>query len=208
MAPLCSRTGLVGPVPKGRRRLSWMNRRYKRNLDSFIWTNIEMPIKWMEASRLFSSKESRPTQCTVKVMFIEVYDIDRVIMHHALLPRQMVNAAYYSRSCCTTFVQRSGENGETWWHRTSSFFMTMRGVTPLLLSQTSCAVGSGRFWNIHRSHSIWVHAIMISSSKWKNHCESQVQHKSWTYPWYRAVSTEHKQRWCTTPSKHLAKGDK
>ena len=37
------------------------------------------------------------------------------------------------RSCSTT----SGENDETWWHMTLSFFMTMQGVTPLLLSRTS-----------------------------------------------------------------------
>ena len=33
------------------------------------------------------------------------------------------------------------------------------------------AAGNGRFWNIHRTHPIWVHAITISSPKWKNHCE-------------------------------------
>ena len=39
-----------------------------------------------------------------------------------------------------------------------------------------------------------------------------VHHKRWTYPCFRAVNTEHQQRWtrwcCTTPSKYLAKGDK
>ena len=39
-----------------------------------------------------------------------------------------------------------------------------------------------------------------------------VQHKRWTYPCYRAVNTEHQQRWvhwwCTTHSKHLAEGYK
>ena len=41
----------------------------------------------------------------------------------------------------------------------------------LLLSRTSCAAGNGRFWNSHRTHPIWVHAIAISSPKWKNHCK-------------------------------------
>ena len=40
-----------------------------------------------------------------------------------------------------------GQNN-AWWHRTTSFFMTMQGVTSLL-SWTSCAAGNGRFWNIH-----------------------------------------------------------
>ena len=39
-----------------------------------------------------------------------------------------------------------------------------------------------------------------------------VQHKRWTYPCYRAVNTEHQQRWTRwwfmTPSKHLEKGYK
>ena len=56
----------------------------------------------------------------------------------------------------------SGENDDTWWYRTPSFLMTMQGVTPLL-SRTSCAAGNGRFWNIHRTHPIWVHGIKISS---------------------------------------------
>ena len=53
---------------------------------------------------------------------------------------------------CSTFVQRSEENDDTWWYRTQSFFMTMQGVTPLLLSWASCAADNGRFWNIHRIH--------------------------------------------------------
>ena len=101
-------------------------------------------------------KKVRPTQCAVKVMFIVAYDNDGV------------NAA---SSCSITFVQRSGENGDTRWNRTPSFFMTMQGVTPLLLSRTSWAAENGRFCNIHRTHPILVHAISISSRKWKYHCE-------------------------------------
>ena len=46
----------------------------------------------MEVS-IFSSykKKVHPTQCAVKVVFIVAYDIDGVILHHALPPRQMVN---------------------------------------------------------------------------------------------------------------------
>ena len=64
MAPLCSRTGLVGPVPKGRWLFSWMNCRYGRNLGLLIWTKLEKPVIWMEASQFSSSKESAPyTMC-------------------------------------------------------------------------------------------------------------------------------------------------
>ena len=60
----------------------------------------------------------------------------------------------------------------------------------------------------------WVHAITISSPKWKNHCEEPgaTQEMNLSILIYRTVNTEHQQRWtrwwCTTPSKHLAKGDK
>ena len=50
-------------------------------------------------------------------------------------------------------------------YRTPSFLMRMHGVTPLL-AQNSSAAGNGRFWNIHRTHPIWVHATTISSPKW------------------------------------------
>ena len=55
----------------------------------------------------------------------------------------------------------SGENDDSWWYRTASFFMTMQGVT--LLSRNSCAAGNGRFWNFHRTHPIFI-IILISGS--------------------------------------------
>ena len=55
--PMCN-NGLVGPVAKGKWRLSWINRRCGRNLGSLIRTTLETPIKWMEASRFSSSRES------------------------------------------------------------------------------------------------------------------------------------------------------
>ena len=58
MVPLCSRRGLIGPVPKKWWRLSWTNRRYWRNLGSLIRTKLETPFKKMEASRFSSSAES------------------------------------------------------------------------------------------------------------------------------------------------------
>ena len=47
----------------------------------------------MEASRSPRPKKVRPRQCAVKVMFIVAYDIDGVILQHAVPPRQTVNAA-------------------------------------------------------------------------------------------------------------------
>ena len=81
-----------------------------------------------------------------------------------------------ARSCSTNFVQRSGENDDTWWYRTPSFIMTMQGFIPLLLSWTSCAGGNERFWNIivliqyeehHLTYPVWVHAITWFTQTWK-----------------------------------------
>ena len=49
----------------------------------------------MEASRFSASKESAPYTMSVKVRFIVAYDIDGIIPHHAVSPRQSVNAACY-----------------------------------------------------------------------------------------------------------------
>ena len=120
----------------------------------------------MEAFR-FSSRESAPN-----TMWCSLWRM--TLMGNttpSCLPMQTVNATYTSRSCINTFVQCSGENDDTWWYRTPSFFVTMQGATALLLSRTSCAAGNGRLWNIHRTHPIWVHAITISSPKWKNYCD-------------------------------------
>ena len=38
-------------------------------------------------------------------------------------------------SCSTTFVQRSGEKDDTLWYRIPPFFITIQGVSPLLLSR-------------------------------------------------------------------------
>ncbi|KAJ4445128.1 hypothetical protein ANN_06929 [Periplaneta americana] len=42
-------------------------------------------------------KKVRSTQSAVKVMFIAAYDIDGVILHHAVPPRQTAKADYYCR---------------------------------------------------------------------------------------------------------------
>ena len=92
MAPLCSHTGLVGPVSKRRWQLSWMNCYYGQNLGSLIWTKHEMPNEW---KHLRSHPERvHPIQSAVKVMFIVPYGIDGVILCHAVPPRQMVNTDY------------------------------------------------------------------------------------------------------------------
>ena len=100
-------------------------------------------------------KKVRPTQCAVKVMFIVAYDTDGVVLHHAVSPRETVNAAYYFY----TFLQHHFRPALRRKRRclvvhNPSFFVAMEGVTPLLVPRSSFAAGNGRFWNIHRTHSI------------------------------------------------------
>ena len=107
-------------------------------------------------------------------------------------------------SCSTTFVQCSDYDT---WNRTPPLFTTMLGVTSLLLLSTSC---NGRFWNSHHTHPIWVHVRSLRQ-RVRTAERDPIQHKRWTYLYYRAVYTENQQRWthwCMIPSKHLAKCDK
>ena len=170
MAPLCSRKGLVGLVPKGRWCLSWTNCHYEQNLSSLIQMKLETSIKWMEASRIPTSKESAPyIMCYESYVHCE-YDTDGITQHHAVAWRQMVNAAYY----CMFLQPHLHPAFMRKRHLVVQNHIILHnneGVIPLLLSQTFCATDNGRCWNIHCTQPIWVHVITISSSKRKNHYE-------------------------------------
>ena len=155
MAPLCSRIGLVGPVPKGRWWFSWTNLRYGRILSSLILTKLETLIKWMEASRFSSSKEIAPyriycendVHCSIWLWWGNI------------APRYIFKADDKPCSYCTSLQPHirpalRRKKNDTWWYRTPSFFTTMQGASPLLLSRTSCAAGNGKFWDIHRPYPI------------------------------------------------------
>ena len=95
MTPLCTCTGLVG----------W----YQMKDDYFLGQIIAMDEIWARSYepnlKCLSNewkhpgsphpKKMRPTQCSVKLIFIAVYEIDGVILHHTIPPRHMVNAAKY-----------------------------------------------------------------------------------------------------------------
>ena len=88
----------------------------------------------------------------------------------------------------------SGENDDTWWYRTPSFFTTMEKDIPLL-SQISCAAGNGRLWNNHYTQPIRVHVIMISLPKWKKLCEGlgiTSRNKAQRFRWSLDHRTGHK----------------
>ena len=102
MAPLCSLTGFIGPVPKGRWRLSWT----KSVLDH---TNQTWNAKQMNGSIQVHLVQSAPYTPT-KVMVIVAYHTDWVILHQAVPARQTLNDAYYS-----TFLQHHLRPALRWW---------------------------------------------------------------------------------------------
>ena len=75
---------------------------------SSIWTKPELAyepnLKRQSNKRKHPGssrpKKMLPAQISVKMMFIVAYDINGVLLHHIIPPRQMVNAA-----CTCTFLQ-------------------------------------------------------------------------------------------------------
>ena len=112
---------------------------------------------------------------------------------------------------CVLPVPRSGSFTLA---KRSSFFMTMQGVTPLLLLPRTSSLAplemgdSGISAELTRSESVWLPSLCKSEI---TTARGPVQHKRWTYPFHSAVDTEHHQRWTRrwwmTTSKHLTKGD-
>ena len=120
----------------------------------------------MEASRFSSSKESAPyTKCSEGDIHCGVWHwwsntaprcISNADGKRCLLLHVPAAPPSFSAQEKTTTLGGRKPHHSSW---------QIQGVAPLLLSRTSCIAGNGRFWNIHRTHPIWVHAITISSPK-------------------------------------------
>ncbi|PNF13955.1 hypothetical protein B7P43_G08670 [Cryptotermes secundus] len=97
MAKLCSCTGLVGPVPEGRRRLIGriitLDETWAQSYEPHL---KQQSNKWKHPGSP-RPKKVCPTQSNVKAMFIVTYDTDGVILHHTVPQRQTVNSAYYCK---------------------------------------------------------------------------------------------------------------
>ena len=176
MAPLCSCAGLVGPVPKV---MTFLSLWTKPELDhtNQTWHTNQMNGSIPGCPR---PKKVRPTQCAVKVMFIVAYDIDGAMMHHTVPPRQTVNAAYYCM-----FLK----------HHLRPALRTIR--LHLVLQNHISLHNNGK--------SLTGAAVTDVLRRWQWAARGPVQHKRWNYPCYRAINTEHQQRWWwyPTPSKHI-----
>ena len=108
MAPLCSRTGLAGLVPREGDdflgRIVTMDETWARSYEP----NLKPQSSEWKHSGSPRPKKVRPTQCAVKVMLIVAYDT------------RCISKADYKRlpttacSCSTTFARSSGENDDTW----------------------------------------------------------------------------------------------
>ena len=104
----------------------------------------------------------------------------------------------------------SGENGRCFrishCQRRKGVHDSSSGVTPcIVMKKGFCTTKCHRFLQ-----SPWDYDLFAKIKK--TAARDPVQHKRWICPCYRAVNMEHQQRctrwWCTTPSKHLTKGDK
>ena len=134
MAPLCSPTGLVGPVPKGKWQLSWKK-------PGLAHRNQTWNANQMNGSIWFSSSNESASYkmcCKDDVHCGLWHWLNNTVPHCKLPPRKTVNAAYYC-----TFLQFHLRGTEP--HHSSWQCKELR---------TSCAAENGRFWNIHRHHPI------------------------------------------------------
>ena len=150
--------------------------RYQREDDDFRGRIMAMNVTWARSYEPNLKRHSnkwkhpgsprpkklRPTQCAVDAMFVVAYDIDGVILHHAVTPRHTVNSAYYCK-----FLQ---------YHLNLALRRKRRHLAvqnPIILRDNArshiAAAGNGRLWNIHRTHPTRIHAITISLPEWNNH---------------------------------------
>ena len=189
--PLSSRTGLVEPVPNWSWQLFWMNHHYGQNVGSLIGTKLEIPIKWMEESRFSSSKESAPY-----TMYFEG-DVHCGIRHWWGSTAPCCTSKADGKWCLLrTFLKHHLHPAlrRKQWHLVIQ--------NPIILhdnarSHTTVAVMD----LLHR----WQWQILEhppyspdESMPVRSLCQSQrstardrVQHRRWTYPWYRVIDTKH-----------------
>ena len=199
MALLCSCTDIFGPVSKGRRRHSSTNHRYGRNLSSLIRTKLETPVKWMEASRFSSSKESVPytTCCECDVHCDVWYWWDnrptaprctskadgkrRLLLHVAAAPpsssaQEKRRHLVLQKSIILHDNARSHTDCCCCQWPLVPLAIGDSGTSPVLTRYESM-----RLQSLHQSE--------------RTTARDPVQLKRWTYPCYRAVNTEHQQIW-------------
>ena len=189
---LRSRKGLVGPVPKGRWRLAWTNRRYGRNLGSLIRTKLETPIKWMEASRFFSSKVSAPyTMCCEG-------DVHCNVCHWWVITAPRCTSKADGKCCLllrvpaappsscaqekTTTPGGTESHHSSWQCQESHRCCCHGSLEPLAMGD------SGTFTVLIRYESMRLRSLRQSK---RTTARGPVQHKRWTYPCYKAANTEH-----------------
>ena len=109
----------------------------------------------------------RPTQCAVKVMFIVAYDINgprctsKANGKRCLLLHVPAGSPSSSAQGKTTTLGGTEPHYSSWQCKEPHRCCCHGPLAPLTVW----------FCYIYRAQPIWAHAISISSSKWKNHCE-------------------------------------
>ena len=163
-----------------------------KNLDSLIWTKLETPIKWMEATWFFSSKESVPYTMCCEGDFhcgiwhwwgnTEPWSTSKVDGKRCLLLK--VPSATPSSSAQKKTMKLGGtEPHRPLWQCKESHHWEILEHPPHSPNMSPC------------DYNLFVKVKEALWGMWYN-----------TYPCYRVVNMEHQQSWwCTAPSKHLQK---
>ena len=170
MAPLCSRTGLVGPLPKGRWRLPWTYRRYGKNLVSLIRTKLKTPIKKIGSIPVLLFQR----ECSIHNVLWRWCSLWRMTLWGNTVPRctskadwQTVNAAYYC-----TFLQHHSRTAlrrkrQVMVKNPIIFHNTERNHTTAAVTDILCRWQ----WEILENPPYSSDMNTMSSPKWKNHWE-------------------------------------
>ena len=209
MALLCSHTGLIGPVQEGRWQLSWTSHHYGWNLGTLLWTELEMPIKWMEASQFSSSKESVPyTMCCEGDIHCDIWHwwgntapcyTSKADGKCCLLLRVPAAPSSSSAQEKTTTLGGTEPHHSSWQCKELHHCCCHGPLVPLAMGN------SGTSTVLTQYESIQLRSLRQSET---TTVRDPVQHMRWTYP----CNCEHQQRWtwwwCMMHAKHLAKGDK
>ena len=125
-------------------------------------------------------KKVRLTQCTVKVMFIVAYDIDGVILHHAVPPRQSTTAPPSSRAQeKATMLGGTEPHLSSWQHKEAHRCCCPGPLVPLAKGD------SGTSTILTRYESTWFLSLCQSE---RTTARDPVQHMRWTYPCYKVVN--------------------
>ena len=166
------------------------------------------PLIYHLLSNIWKASYTISASIFIEVPYLPHYRTDKFISCVVRVPHS--GLSLWRRNCNR---MDSGVKDDTCLCRTSSFFMTMQGVTPLLLTRTSCAAplamgdsGTSTIITRYESMRLW----SLRQSERTSAKETFCTRNELVRAIGRSIRNINKDgRWfCTTPSKYLVNGDK